>query len=396
MPNRATTRRPARLLTAAVALGGALTVLSAVALWPRGAAPDLDPPAGRYVDARVTAVEAGAVSAELTSGPDAGRVVEVAPGSARAPVPDLAVGDEVVLLDAAEGAAGSRYAFADVQRGSPLLWLAAAFVLAVLVVGRGKGVRSLVGLAVAGAVLVVFAVPALLRDESGGAVAFTAAVAIAFVALYVAHGVNVGTTVAVAGTAVSLAATAALALGVAAAADLTGVAAGQLEALELTAGALDLRGLLVTGIVVGALGVLGDVTVSQVSIVAALRRANPVLSARILYGEAMRVGRDHVTATVNTLVLAYAGASLPLLLLFTEGSNRPAGRLLTSEVVAIEIVRMLVGAIGLVASVPVTTGLAALVLGPGEAEGAPAGPAPRHAPAGHPPAHLAGLRRDER
>jgi uncharacterized membrane protein len=118
----------------------------------------------------------------------------------------------------------------------------------------------------------------------------------------------------------------------------------------------------VAGIVVGALGVLDDVTVSQVSTVGALRRANPALSTVQLYREATRVGRDHVASTVNTLILAYAGASLPLLLFFSQGSQ-PIGRLLTGEVIAVEVVRMLVGSVGLVLSVPITTALAAAVLG---------------------------------
>jgi len=177
--------------------------------------------------------------------------------------------------------------------------------------------------------------------------------------------VNIGTTVALAGTLAALAITSALAFGVAAATNLTGLADGRAQTLRVTAEALDLRGLLVAGIVVGALGVLDDVTVSQVSIVSALRRANPGLSRRFLYREATKVGRDHVASTVNTLVLAYAGASLPLLLFFVQG-DQPAGRLLTSELIAVEVVRMLVGSIGLVASVPITTALAAAVLGPGE------------------------------
>ena len=170
---------------------------------------------------------------------------------------------------------------------------------------------------------------------------------------------------ALAGTLLSLALTSALAFGVAAATQLSGLADDRARTLRVTAEALDLRGLLVAGIVVGALGVLDDVTVSQVSLVNALRRANPGLPPRVLYREALQVGRDHVASTVNTLVLAYAGASLPLLLFFAQG-NQPVGRLLTSEVVAVEVVRMLVGSIGLVASVPITTALAAYVLGPGE------------------------------
>ena len=142
--------------------------------------------------------------------------------------------------------------------------------------------------------------------------ALSGAAAIAFIALYLAHGFSLGTTVALAGTLVALAITSAgWRCCVVTAADLTGLADDSAQVLRVTAEALDLRGLLVAGIVVGALGVLDDVTVSQVSIVAALRRANPGLRCRLLYREAMSVGRDHVASTVNTLVLAYAGASLP-------------------------------------------------------------------------------------
>jgi len=168
-------------------------------------------------------------------------------------------------------------------------------------------------------------------------------------------------TIALAGTLVSLAVTCGLALVMASLTQLSGLASDEAQALRVTADALDLRGLLVAGIVVGALGVLDDVTVSQVSIVAALRRANPSLGARQLYAEATKVGRDHVASAVNTLALAYAGASLPLLLFFAEG-GQPTGRIVTGELVAVEIVRMLVGSIGLVLSVPVTTWLAAVVL----------------------------------
>ena len=122
----------------------------------------------------------------------------------------------------------------------------------------------------------------------------------------------------------------------------------------------DARGLLLAGMVIGALGVLDDVTVTQTSAVWELRRANPQLGAQALFRSAMRIGRDHVASAVNTLVLAYAGASLPLLLLFSL-SGRSLGEVATSQDVATEIVRTLVGSIGLVASVPVTTAVAALV-----------------------------------
>jgi uncharacterized membrane protein len=399
MPNRAAPRRSARVLTVAVVIVGALAVLGAVALWPRGDAPDAGPSAPGYVDATVTAVDGGSFTAELTSGPDRGDTVEVAlptdePGEAAAvgrveAVPDLEVGDEVVLLDVASSPQRYRYSFADIQRGSSLLWLAAVFVLVVVAFGRWRGVRSLVGLAAGGAILLAFLVPALLRDKPAVPVVLAATAIMAFVALYLAHGVNLGTTVALAGTLASLALTCGLALLAVEVTELTALADGRARTLPLGE-ALDLRGLLVAGIVVGALGVLDDVTVSQVSIVAALRRANPGLPRRVLYLEATRVGRDHMASTVNTLVLAYAGAALPLLLLFAQG-DQPAGRLVTGELISVEIVRMLVGAIGLVASVPVTTALAALVLGPGDRDAR--GNGDRDDPVDRAPAHLAGLTR---
>ena len=136
--------------------------------------------------------------------------------------------------------------------------------------------------------------------------------------------------------------------------------------LQISADQIDLTGLLLAGIVIGTLGVLDDVTVTQVSAVWELAAADPDRSARSLYSSALTIGRDHIASTVNTLVLAYAGAALPLLLLFTQ-SSQSFGQILNGEVVAVEVVRALVGSIGLVASVPITTGLAVAVVGRGVA-----------------------------
>jgi uncharacterized membrane protein len=374
----AASRRRARWLTVVVVLAGAAAVLGTIAFWPRGDAPELGPQSASFVDATVSSVaddscdtgqgdevSCRVVTARLTSGGDEGDVVRFQVLSTQTDVPDLAAGDKVVLHVSDGTPAEFRYAFVDVRRTEPLWWLLGGFVAIVLVFGRGRGARALVGLAVAGAVLIAFLVPALLHDSPAVPVTLAATALIAFAALYLAHGFNPGTTVALAGTLVSLALTAGLAIGVAAALELSGVGAGRAGALNLTADALDLRGLLVAGIVVGALGVLDDVTMSQVSIVATLRRANPGLPPRLVYREATKAGRDHMASTVNTLILAYAGASLPLLLLFTQGGPS-LGRLVAGDLIAVEIVRMLVGSIGLVAAVPITTGLAALVLGGGE------------------------------
>lgn len=374
----AASRSRARWLTVVVVLAGAAAVLGTIAFWPRGDAPELGPQSASFVDATVRSLDEDScdtgegdevpcrvVTARLTSGGDEGDVVRFQVLATQTDVPDLAAGDKVVLHVSEGTPAEFRYAFVDVRRVEPLWWLVGGFVALVLVFGRGKGARALVGLAVAAAVLIAFLVPALVHDSPAVPVTLAATALMAFAALYLSHGFNSGTTVALAGTLLGLALIAGLAIGVAAALDLSGAGAGRTSALDLAADALDLRGLLVAGIVVGALGALDDVTMSQVSIVAALRRANPGLPPRLVYREATKAGRDHMASTVNTLILAYAGASLPLLLLFTQGGPS-LSRLVVGDLIVIEIVRMLVGSIGLVAAVPITTALAALVLGTGE------------------------------
>jgi uncharacterized membrane protein len=181
-----------------------------------------------------------------------------------------------------------------------------------------------------------------------------------FAALYLTHGINVHTSVAVAGTLISLVLTGVLGVVFTSLMKLTGVASDDSSYLSATQGGLDLRGLLLAGIVIGALGVLDDVTVTQAVTVAEMAAGNARVSRWELYRAAARVGRAHVASAVNTIVLAYAGASLPLLLVIAAGTQ-PVSQLLTSEFLAQEILRSAVGTIGLVASVPITTALAVLV-----------------------------------
>ncbi|HET9517813.1 MAG TPA: YibE/F family protein, partial [Actinoplanes sp.] len=190
-------------------------------------------------------------------------------------------------------------------------------------------------------------------------VAVVGSSAIMFAALYLTHGVNVHTSVAVAGTLISLVLTGVLGVLFTTLMKLTGVAGDDSSYLSATMGDLDLRGLLLAGIVIGALGVLDDVTVTQAFTVAEMSAAGG-RSRWQLYASALRVGRAHVASAVNTIVLAYAGASLPLFLVIAIGTQ-PVSHLLTSEFLAQEIMRSAVGTIGLVASVPITTALAALV-----------------------------------
>lgn len=353
----------------------ALTLLAVALLWPRGDAPDLGGSPLRYVTARVTdterdtcpGIEVDAPTAcqryfvRLESGAEQGRDAALLVLDTQFDVPQLAIGDEVVLLDSPAAPPEYRYNYVDRERTAPMAWLAVAFAAVVVLFARRQGLRALVGLLGSVLLLVVFLVPALLRDEPAVLVALAAASAVACLALYLAHGFTTATTVALIGTLFSLLGITLLANAAVAAANLTGLADPDTQVLRVTAESLNLQGLLIAGIVIGALGSLDDVTVTQVSTVAALRRANPGMTARRLYHEALRVGRDHVASSVNTLVLAYAGAALPLLIFFAQGTQ-PVLRILTGEIVAVEIVRMLVGSIGLIAAVPVTTALAAYAL----------------------------------
>jgi uncharacterized membrane protein len=208
-----------------------------------------------------------------------------------------------------------------------------------------------------------FVLPGVLAGHSPVVVAVVAASAIAYLVLYLANGLHPLTTVALLGTLLALGATVALSAAVTAIAEFSGYASEDTVIVELLSGQVDVSGLLLAGIVLGSLGALDDVTVTQVSAVGELRTSNPDLPRRELFRRGLRIGRDHVASTVNTLALAYAGAALPTLLLFVL-SRQSLGTVANSEVVAVEIVRTLVGSIGLVLSVPITTWLAALVVSP--------------------------------
>lgn len=321
----------------------------------------------------------GQATVRLADGPDAGELVQIdlpQGGATRT----LQTGDDIVLLRFVDAAPGARlYAYLDHQRARPMLWLLALAVAAVVAFGRWRGVTSLLGLAVSFAVLLLFVIPAILAGEPPLLVAVVGAAAIMFAALYLTHGVNVHTSVAVLGTLISLVLTGLLGAGFTGLASLTGVGGEDTAYLANMGIAVDLRGLLLAGIVIGALGVLDDVTVTQAVTVAEMARAG-ASSRRRLFEAATRVGRAHVASAVNTIVLAYAGTALPLLLIVAAGTD-PLGDVLTSEFIAQEVIRSAVGTIGLVASVPVTTALAALVAEPSAGSGrAATNPVPSAAP----------------
>ncbi len=257
-------------------------------------------------------------------------------------------------------ASNDYYFFVDRDRRTPLLWLAVLFAAVVVALGRWRGGLALAGMAATLVVLIAFAAPSVLDGNDPVLVAVVAAAVIAFVSLYLTHGLNVHTTVALAGTLASLGLTLGLSWIFFGLADFTGLATEEGLTLPLIAGDIDLASLLLGGAIIGALGALDDVTVTQVATVAELRYRSPNLSVRQLVASGIRVGREHIAATVNTLLLAYVGAGLPLLLLFAV-SDQSLAMAANSELIAVEIVRTLCGSMGLVAAVPVTTVLAAMV-----------------------------------
>jgi uncharacterized membrane protein len=274
------------------------------------------------------------------------------------PFPD----DGRVVLSYDPGAeAGQQYAFADVERSRPLSVLAVMFAVAVVVLGRWTGLRALFGLGLSLLVVVGFVLPSLLDGRNALLVALAGSAVVMFLVLYLTHGVTVQTSIAVLGTLGSLTLTVLLAQLFVGLTALTGLGSDETSLLSATVGDIDLRGLLLAGIVIGSLGVLDDVTVTQASAVWELHLARPSATAGELYRAGLRIGRDHIAATVNTLVLAYVGAALPLLVVY-ELAGSGLRDVLTSEIVAAEVVRTLVGSLGLVAAVPLTTALAALTV----------------------------------
>ncbi|MFE9862849.1 YibE/F family protein [Streptomyces sp. NPDC005506] len=296
---------------------------------------------------------------KVTTGHEKGRtfVEIVQPDAPR----QLHEGQGVIVAYAPDAPHDLQYSVTDVDRKFPMALLAGIFALAVVVVGRLRGVMALIALAVSFAVLTLFILPAILHGSNPLLVAVVGASAIMLIALYMCHGLTARTSVAVIGTLISL-----LLIGLLGSlfidwASLTGNTDDSTGLIHGLYPHIDMSGLLLAGVIIGSLGVLDDVTVTQTSAVWELHQADPTMGARKLYRAGIRIGRDHIASVVNTLVLAYAGAALPLLLLFSIAQSS-VGTVANSELVAEEIVRTLVGSIGLVASVPVTTVLAALVV----------------------------------
>lgn len=250
--------------------------------------------------------------------------------------------------------------FADFVRSDLLLWLTAIFVIVILIISRWKGLRSLLSLAFSLLVIIGYIIPHILAGEDPLQVSIIGSVILLGVTLYLTYGWNLKTHAAVVSMVLVLLITGTLAGLSVFFTRLTGSGdENALFLLQMLDTEINLRGLLLGGMIIGALGVLDDLVTTQASAVFELHHANESLGFRGLFRSAMRIGQDHVAATVNTLVLAYAGAALPMLLMFSLGRGN-YGFLVNFEFVAEEIVRTLVGSLGLVTAVPLTTAIAIL------------------------------------
>jgi uncharacterized membrane protein len=356
---------------------GLATVIGLVALWPgdepsraEQAAAAYVPPGTEYATARIASVSPKDCTVDATAPLTcADVVVEVLDGAGAGEFQQVEVGadvygagldegDELVLTRDPAAEPGQQYTFFDFSRSTPIVVLAIAFVAVVGLVARLRGLAALLGLGFAFFVLLQFVLPALLADESPLLVSLVGASAIMFVVLYLAHGFTARTTTALIGTLFGLALATGLGTLAVHVARLTGLTTEETVQLQTFDPTLNFSGLVLAGTVVAGLGILNDVTITQASAVWQLNETDPTMGWRRLYQRGMAVGRDHIASTVYTIVFAYAGAALPLMLLF-ELYRQPFWTTLTSSVVAEEIVRTLVGSIALVLAVPLTTAIGA-------------------------------------
>ncbi len=392
----------ARVVVGVLALIGLAVVAGAILLWPSGTKADIPLPFQNAEGGSVT-TEAGQVTSTALGdcgSPSAGQVLTAAPtpgvaGSgtcvqtlvtidsgpntgartllefSRGPgQPNLVAGDHIRIFRQVSQQGATSYGFYDYERTWPLALLAIAFAVVTVLVARWRGLRALLGIFVAFIVLVVFMLPALRDGAPAMPVALVGSAAILFAVIYLAHGVGLRTSAALLGTLTSMLLAAGLSWAAIELTHLTGLSQDQNNEVAAYLGHISITGLLLAGFIVGSLGVLNDVTITQASAVFELAQAGHP-TRRQLFSRAMRVGSDHIASTVYTLVFAYAGSALPLLLLFSV-ANRSLADVLTTESVAIEIARSAVGGIALALSVPLTTAVAVVLATPNPAPESPA------------------------
>ncbi len=275
------------------------------------------------------------------------------------------VGDYVVVSYFPSSSGKEILQIVDEYRLDKLGLFVVLFILLILAMSRWKGMGSLAGLVISFSVIIFIVVPSILAGKDPVLVTIISSVGILISTIYLAHGFSKQTSIAVASTAITLFFTAIVSYLFVTIGKLSGVGTEEAYSLQLgdTTGAIQFRGLLLSGMILGALGVLDDITTSQSAAIFEIARVKKNIQFTELVRSGLRIGREHISSLVNTLVLAYAGASMPIFLFFVMNpSNQPLWFILNSEFVAEEIVRTLAGSIGLVFAVPITTFFAAYVI----------------------------------
>ncbi|WKD58221.1 YibE/F-like protein [Corynebacterium capitovis DSM 44611] len=387
---------PQKVLAVALLLTACATVAGLVAQWPRGPLPEVSDSFqaqtamnGPLVDATVASTRSGPCSTteqgkvittppvaltggdctlavvDINEGPDAGKQALLVTYPDVAGNPHLAQGERIVLArtDSSGSDGAAIYTFQDFQRDRAMwVWCLVALALIVLVGGL-RGALSLIGLAATLGVVLVFLLPALIRGGDAVSLALTTSAAVLLAVQFLVHGVNWKTASAMGGTLLAVGLSGWLSHAAVASTSIRGLGDEHNLSILLYLPSVDISGLMLAGMIIGALGVLVDVTIGQASTVNELYETRPQASPWQVFVSAMRVGHDHIASIVYTLVLSYTGVALPTLLLLTL-SDRPIGQVLTSDIMATEILRSVTGAIALVLAVPLTTGVAAITVAP--------------------------------
>ena len=378
-------QRALRILVVVLIPLGIWTFAGLIALWPKDVASHINADVAgysiagvTYPTAEITAIQpvscegmAGStpgmesqtcatIAVRVLDGDDTGREVTGIPLTDALYSSGTSIGQRVTLvrIPPLDGQP-AQYQFSDFERRVPLLVITLVFAAAVIFVARWRGFAALLGLGFAGFILVKFMFPALVTGANPLLVGLVGSSAIMFVVLYAAHGFSARTSTALVGTLFGLVTAALLGWGATRWAHLTGVTAEDDYVLSAAAPDLSLTSVVICGIIVAGLGVLNDVTITQASAVWELADSDP--DQKRLFSKAMRIGRDHIASTVYTIAFATAGASLPVLLLIAI-YNRPLFQVLQTEQFAAELIRTMVGSIGLIMAVPLTTAIGVAVV----------------------------------
>ena len=306
------------------------------------------------------------IEVKFTNGPQEGEKITIINDESYSMTHrNFSEGDSVMVV---HNKSQNFYFISDYVRNDTLLCLFAIFIVIVVLVTGLQGIGSIIGMFLSFIVLFRLVLPEILAGGSPVMAAIIGSIFIIPITFYSSHGFSKKTTIAVVSTFITLVISGILATLFADAANLTGLATEEIIYLHAeTAQAIDFRGLVLAGMIISILGVLDDITISQASVVSQLKGAKPNIKFSELFKRAMTVGKDHIASLVNTLILVYTGASLPLLILVIDSSQQ-FSEIINYEFMSEEIVRTLIGSIGLVLAVPITTLLAALIIKKGSIE----------------------------